>query len=392
MRSLSLLSIVLASRAALAGDEPLKTVFVGEIYYNVATGEQIVTPIGATPRNTSGHIWFNAAPPPCFIDFLYIDNPDFNNDSLPDYTGRGAIPAELNAPPEGAWLVDWGDLRFDAVVDCVRIAYVTSVPDTDTNGDLIGDGVDGFDMTISFADADNGHDSDRVCIYDLTLESLPGATSAVPPGYTTSYVLTLDFASLAPSQIFELGDSDNVDQAGTGFSGGAIYGSPTGADLDADGRNDFSIGISFDQSTIPLAQRGLAGVQLNMPEIEDAPGAEDALDLYASGPSCPPAGAPYLGTFNLGGFTCEPGFERPFASIWYALYGPDSVVNPCRYSGGCSDADLAFPGGVISIDDVLAFLVYFSEQDACADYAPPIGQWDINDVLAYLVLFSQGCF
>jgi hypothetical protein len=48
--------------------------------------------------------------------------------------------------------------------------------------------------------------------------------------------------------------------------------------------------------------------------------------------------------------------------------------------------------GVTDIDDVLAFLNAFGNQDAIADLALPIGEFNIDDVLTFLDLFVQGCF
>lgn len=393
MRSPTVLSFALAAGAALGASEPLTPFHAGDIYYNVATGERVVTPPGSGARTVSGPIWENVFLNSCRIrlDYLLLDNPDFDGDTLPDYEGLYALPPELGAPTEGSWVVDWADLQFDSVVDCVRIAYATSTPDTDADSNSIGDGVVGFDMTINFSDADNGRDSDRACIYQITIETLPGAVPGLPPNSVPFYVLTLDFGTYAPSQVFELGDSDNIDQAGTGFSGGAIYGAPTGADLDGDMRNDFSVGVTFDQSALPLASRGLAGIVTATPDEENAPGSEDAFDLYDSGPSCSPGEGTFLGTFNYGGESCEPGFEIPYSQMWLGLYGPGSVFNPCLEDGACSQADFAPPAGVLDFSDVIEFLVEFSQNSVCADMAPPFVRWDFSDILAFLSTFAQGC-
>ncbi len=365
---------------------------VANIYYNAATGERVAYPIGAGPRDAPSAAWTNNNTDPCATggSVGIIDNPDFDGDTLPDYTGPGALPAELNPPPEGAWVLDWGDINADAVVTSVVLAYGTTLTDTDTDGDSIGDGIVGFDMSVTFSDADNGLDSDRYCIFDLTLTDLPGALPGLPPGYIAVYTLSLDFASAAPSLVFELGDSNGIDEAGTGISGGSIYGHPTYTDLDSDSRHDFSFAYRFDQSAIPLEQRGLVGVLLAGPS-DDAPGAEDALDLYASGFDCPPVqSTEYSGTFNYGGFNCELGVKSPFASMYVELYGFICEA-PCNPTGACNPADTALPAGVLNFDDVVAFLTDFGASGICSDLAAPIGTWNFDDVVAFLVAFGQGC-
>ncbi|MEZ6242670.1 MAG: GC-type dockerin domain-anchored protein [Phycisphaerales bacterium] len=379
---------------ALATNEPLEPWPIANIYYNVRTGERLMTPIGAGPRDVVGPLWVNNGPN-CGPSILIVENPDFDGDTLPDLVAPNTLPPSLNPPPEGAWILDWGDIDTETAINSITFAYATSVPDTDTDGDDIGDGVVGYSMSITFSDGDNGHDADRYCILDLTLTTLPGAPPSLPPGSMAVYTLTLDFWSLAPSLVFELGDTNGYDDVGTGLSGGAIYGHPTGADLDGDSRSDFSYGFRFDQSSLPLESRGLTGVLLVAPPTEYhlglPEGIEDALDLFATGPDCPPGqSTSYLGTFDLGGYGCEPGGEIPFASIYIEL-GGYTCLGVCNPINACSVADTAHPAGVLNFDDVLAFLVEFGSLSFCADLAPPINVWDFSDVLAFLTAFGQGC-
>jgi len=60
------------------------------------------------------------------------------------------------------------------------------------------------------------------------------------------------------------------------------------------------------------------------------------------------------------------------------------TVEPCI-------ADTAEPFGTLNFNDVVVFLIAFSEGDPGADIAEPIGTLDFSDVLAFLVAFSEGC-
>ncbi len=403
MRAATALSVLIAAGAAHAADKPLKPWPVANIDYNARTGERTASPLGAHTRNLGSRFWVNDNTDPCGTgpengivkpccggaSILFIDNPDFDGDTLPDYTGPGAIPPELNPPPEGAWVLDWGDIGADTVIDCVVLAYATTLPDTDTDGDSIGDGITGYDMSITFSDADNGHDSDRYCILGLTLTDLPGVLPTMPPGSVAVYSITLNFSSIAQSYIFELGDADGEDRVCSGLNGGSLFGHPTYADLDGDGRHDFSFAVRFDQSEIPPERRGLSGVVLAGPS-EFAPGAEDALDLFASGPDCPPdQAASYLGSFDLGGHSCAPGAQRPFASVFLELSGPSG--NGCYPCGACTAADYAAPAGVLDFSDVLEFIQAFAGGHFCADLAAPFNTFNFDDVAAFLTAFGQGC-
>ncbi|MEZ6241452.1 MAG: VCBS repeat-containing protein [Phycisphaerales bacterium] len=59
--------------------------------------------------------------------------------------------------------------------------------------------------------------------------------------------------------------------------------------------------------------------------------------------------------------------------------------------GGCNDADLDVPFGVLDFSDVLAFLTAFGTMDPVADLAVPVGVFDFSDVLAFLTAFGAGC-
>jgi hypothetical protein len=59
--------------------------------------------------------------------------------------------------------------------------------------------------------------------------------------------------------------------------------------------------------------------------------------------------------------------------------------------GGCNDADLAEPLGVLDLADVQAFIAGFTGQDPIADLAPPAGVFDLADLQAFVGAFLAGC-
>lgn len=75
--------------------------------------------------------------------------------------------------------------------------------------------------------------------------------------------------------------------------------------------------------------------------------------------------------------------------------GPDSVTVtlpvPGQGQGGCNEADIAEPYGVLDLADVQAFIVAFSNGDPIADIAPPFGVLDLADVQAFNAAFTAGC-
>ena len=395
-------------RQAQPGLRAMKSMPVGHIYYNPATGERVVTPWDSRPRNASAALWISNNTDPCATGGTVgiIDDVDLDGDGLGDLFGGACVGGTF--PCEGTWNNWWGDIAFDTVVDCMVVSYGILAPDLDADSDSIGDGIVGYDMFMTFSDNDNGFGADlpglsgRSCILDLGITTLPGVVGVLPPGFVAVYLLTLDFASAAPSLVFELGDSDGVDDAGTGISGGAIYGGPTGVDKDSDGLGDFSFAMRFDQSTLgttgaPGVSKGANGFNavadfLGNPgdtaPSAPATGLFDALDIYSTGPSCPPTTSPYIGTFFFGGFTCAAPSPVPYASGYLELYGPGGVADPCQAN---------FDGSPLPADftDVLTFLTDFG--GACTD---GIGNFDFStggvpnncdfsDVLAFLTNFGS---
>ncbi len=402
-------------RQAQTGLRAMKAMPVGHIYYNPATGERVVTSWESTSRVDGALLWSSINTDPCATGGTVgiIDDVDLDGDGLGDLFGGACVGGTF--PCEGSWNNWWGDIAFNSVVDSFVTSYGISAPDLDADSDSIGDGIVGYDMTMTFSDNDNGFSADlpglsgRSCILDLTIPTLAGSVGVLPPGFVAVYLLTIDFhggASPQPSLNFELGDNDNIDDAGTGISGAALYGSlngfpnTSGQDIDGDTLGDFSFSMRFDQSTLgttgaPGMTKGANGFnavadKLGNPgdlpaDPADATGLFDALDIYSTGPSCPPSTSPYIGTFFFGGLDCVTG--TPYASSYLQLYGPGTP-------GGCA-ADFDSSGLPADFTDVLTFLTDFG--GACTDgignYDNSVGgvpnNCDFSDVIAFLTDFGS---
>ena len=59
--------------------------------------------------------------------------------------------------------------------------------------------------------------------------------------------------------------------------------------------------------------------------------------------------------------------------------------------GGCTDADLVEPFGVLDLDDLQAFVDGFIAGDPIADITPPQGIFDLADIQAFIASFNAGC-
>lgn len=93
----------------------------------------------------------------------------------------------------------------------------------------------------------------------------------------------------------------------------------------------------------------------------------------------PDAAAPFSG----GPYTLEPGF-------WPGATGTGAPC-PCDLSGPVTGV----PDGVLNVDDVAAFVTFFSTSDPRADISGPIGIPDgvinIDDIAGFIDCFADGC-
>jgi len=422
------LIVLLAAGSAAAGPQvqpelapggTMQSEPVAHIYYNIATGEKVATLLsGVRPADNgaSPAVWIADNTAPC-ADFG-ITSATVGLMEDPDCT-------TCFSTGTGWTYLDWGDAPTDTVVDCVGITWSSQVPDVDTDGDGVGDGVEGFGATWSWYDAENGFNSTatRLDITGFTFVNLPGDISGLADSdLFATYYATVDLAaSFSSSLAFEIGDTDSIDDSGTGqFNPGA------GADLDTDGLADFGYSLRYflpgrfdldnadgddnpytgvDGDPNAAADSGWLLVTGNgdvssdgttyTPET-DVPGAqgiEDAFDIYIDFNN--DSVLEPLGTFWYGGFVCndvdDPDGDLfdPYAQFYMQLYGP-GPGEPCP-------ADL-FPAGgdgLLNFFDVNVFITAFVSGDlGVVDFYPPgggDGLINLFDISAYLALFNAGC-
>ena len=398
------------------------------IYYNVATGERVVTVLGdsqtaGADTGNSTPIWSIGGGSGC-ADFGFTTSFFFGVDD-PD-------PADTLST--NVTLVDFGDIALDTVVDCITVNWVVAHPDTDSDFDSVGDGVEDLGGNWIVWDADNGraiNQSTRIPLVDFTFTDLPG--NIFGAGSLTGYTLDVDLlATFTGTDLsFEIGDSDGDCQTAA-FCNSSVFDSATGtfvpvaqadndfdglpdSDLDGDGLFDWSWSVRFLQPGVegdldgdgmigdpaPTASDTI-GISFGVPEgtaidngdgtwtydiDEDAPaaptGAEDAFAIYA--PPDANGDINHAGLFWFGGFSCTPdpdtGLITPLAMFAVTIYGPGGIA--------CCPGDFDCDGEV-NFFDVSAFLSAFNAGDPSADVN---NDNDVNffDVSLFLADFNAGC-
>ncbi len=386
-----------------------RVVDVAHIYYNISTGERVVTVLGngqtaGADTGLSSPIWSSLVGNQC-VDQGFTTNFFFG---LDDNSGTTSLATN-------AALSDFGDIATNTVVDCVHINWVTDHDDVDADSDGIGDGVAGLGGMWSWWDVDNGRIANcgRTPLIAFTFADLPGDTS--PPGDETlaGYTVDIDLVSSfsSSSLSFEVCDTDSDPQSASIFNPGIgnmdndFDGLPD-SDLDGDGLADWSWRVRFYQpGTHDFDSDGVLdgdpadgfkpiGVTFGAPEgtaVDNGDGSwtwdidtstpdagtgqEDAFALYA------PDGS-HAGLFWFGGFSCDDdgmGGYTPSAMFSHRLYGPGIVVDGCL-------ADLN-DDGVLNFFDVSLFLADFA---AGGDYNSD-GATNFFDVSAFLSDFNEGC-
>lgn len=391
---------------------------VTHIYYNLASGERVVTL--APDSQTSGAsgddsrlIWSTSGAMSCAPGsssfYFAVDDPGSTSLST------------------GITILETADVPLDTVVDCVSLSWVTTHADTDSNSDGVGDGVEGLAAQWGYFEPDNGESGNycnRLPIVYFTLTDLPGST--LGSGLVAGYQIDVDLAGgLDHDLTFEIGDSDGDCQTAANCNS-SVFNSSTGdfgpvalgdrdfdsrpdTDLDGDGLYDFSWRVRFIQpgtedldgdgqiDGVPApTDEDMIGLMLGMPkgaifnsegdwegEVDYSvpgagTGAEDRFVMFLG------LDGIRLGSGWFGGHDCDqnpdgtPGFT-PAAVFQHAIYGPSGGGGGCR-------ADIN-GDGQLNFFDVSSFL---SQYSAGADYNGD-GQADFFDVSSFLSDFNAGC-
>ncbi|HCT44021.1 MAG TPA: hypothetical protein DF699_02255, partial [Phycisphaerales bacterium] len=241
---------------------------IAHIYYNVASGERVVTVLSdsQTSGSDSGYnykqpLWAVESGPPCesagYTSSFYFAVDDPTNTSM-----GGASPLATQIT-----VLDMGDIAVDTVVDCVQVHWVVAHTDTDSDSDSVGDGVEELAGQWIIWDADNGRPNcHRLPLVDFTFYNLPGNIAG--PDSQSAYTLDVDLvADFSSSDLtFEIGDSDGDCQSAA-FCNSSVFDSATGtylpvaqcdnnfdslpdSDIDGDGLFDFSWTVRFYQPGI----------------------------------------------------------------------------------------------------------------------------------------------
>jgi hypothetical protein len=370
---------------------------VAHIYYNAVTGERVATLLsydqfaGADTGN-SELLWSTFAPyPDCFdtgpTSFFF---------ALDDATGTTSLSTNVA-------LLDYGDIEKDTVVDCISVNWVTSYPDTDSDSDSIGDGVEELAGQWMVWDADNGREinsSTRLPVLDVLFFNLPGNVAA--PGFFSGYSLDIDLVGLgtATDLSFELGDSDGdcqsaafcnsmVDYDSDSVPDGPISGGDRDfdglldSDLDGDGLFDWSWCVRFyhpgtgndfdmdsDTGSAAPSDSDTMGIMFGYPAgFEPHPDGSIDFDPNALGAATGyeerfvlKTASGYFGGF-FGSLQCPdpsaPEFVPP-SVFQFALWGPGDPPGPCI-------ADLNMDG-VVDFFDISLFLMCYQQQEPQCDF------------------------
>lgn len=397
------------------------------IYMNLATGERIVTSLndGQTrpaDTGTSVPLWSSGVQAVCSGDGGFTTEFFFSI-----WSSQSSEYAEASA------LLDHGDIATDTVVDCFQVNWVVAHPDTDTDLDSIGDGVEGLAGEWSIWDADNGraeNQSTRLPLITVRFNDLPGNVAS--PGFLSGYTLNVDLVGGFPGEdlSFEIGDSDGDCQTGAYCNSSVDYGDGSfgpiaggdrdqdglpDSDLDADGLFDWAWSVRFFQpGTIDTDGDGVIdgvpaptgsdviGVSFGAPvgsavdngdgtwtwDIDTSvaaagTGQEDHAAIYEPIGS----GGELIHTTDIGGnFSCDgvpisqggAGYTPP-AMFSFVLYGPACCGSSCA-------ADLN-NDGLLNFFDVSLFL---QDYNAGGDYNGD-GSTSFFDVSAFLQDYNAGC-
>lgn len=409
-----------------------QVVRAGHIYYNVASGERVVTLLGdgqtsGADSGASLPVWASQNPTPCASEgyttelFFAVDNP-----------GSTTLASRIT-------LLDYGDIHSDTVVDCIQINWVVAHADAWANGTDSSSGVVGVEELAAqwmVWDADNGREvnrSTRLPLMDFLFFNLPGNTpDNQGAGALTGWTADVDLFAFgsATDLSFEIGDTDgdcqtaafcNSDVDGAGTPVGLAdrdFDGLADSDLDGDGLFDWSwtvrfyqpaMGHDFDSDSdfgdVPGTASDTIGIGIGVPEgvavengdgtwtwqidefVADAgTGEEDRFAIY--NPPNSTGEITYNGGYWFGGFACTGGListggtgYTPAAMFQLLLYSP-GFVDCCPSDYNCD--------GSLDFFDVSAFIVDFNAMRPDADFNLD-GAWDFFDVSLFIQDFTVGC-
>lgn len=388
------------------------------VYYNAATREQAVTRVAADaqdPSPTAGRagpdqgrdlVWASTEQSPC--------------------AGAGfgtAYYMTVDAPCSittcrGMTVLDFADIEYDRVIDCLRVTWVTSYRDTDVNSDGVPDGIEGFGARWTVWEADNGREEDfdiKEPAVDIVMNRLLGNLPSAPDGEVARFIMDIDLSSVDGSmdRTFELGDTD-------GDPGMAVSHNPfigvDHPDLDSNGYFDWSWSVRFfvpgrddidgDGVVDGTTQQGVfdgVGIEIAAPEgqaVQEPGGAwswdidtgiggagigsEDAWSFYRDDGAF--GYLQFINVFWFGGFDCSSGptgsdSYTPYGNFYYAMYGP-ADIDCCPSDYNCD--------GSLDFFDVSAFIMDFNAMNPDADINLD-GVWDFFDVSLFIQDFTTGC-
>ena len=431
MKAKSALSVALAaglSGTAFAGADERPTFesrTVAHIYYNLASGETIVTPYnnGINPAITDTnpvYIADNGTPCAPFGDGGIVGIVEDPNNVV----GFGSFTGSVQ--------LDWADVAPDTVVDGFTFSispWHQDEPGTgfDTDGDtvpdiFIGDGIEGFAMIWGFYGGESGGQTARELNVAYAITGLPGDPNNFSAGGTViSFLLTVDLEDvdgMGTTNTFEIGDSDGVQLADNFIDN--IFNDPFLGDaaLDNNGLADFGYAFNYVQpgtvdfdgdtvadgdpgdqapafygldaplGTVSFDEINIAWVINRDPSPANMVGSADVYDLYPSdvdGDTVPDGlnagnidtanfGFANAGGFFFGGFNCT---------------GPDldGDTLPDDFNG---DTVPDFP----DYDPYTQFtLILFGPGDGggCASDLNDDDTLDFFDVSAFLADFNSAC-
>lgn len=189
------------------------------MYFNMATGEKIVSldrseDIRGAADGESGPVWV--------CDPSIVPCADFGGTLSGVLVGLD-FPSTTNYTST-AMNTLWGNFvetNFDMVVDCVRLNWGSTMADTDTNSDSIGDGVVGYSALLGYWDgffpAVPNINSTATPIFAVNVGVLPANDPSVPAGFLAVYFLDIDLANdlVGGDGTFEVGDTDSDLQGAT---------------------------------------------------------------------------------------------------------------------------------------------------------------------------------